>query len=289
MKKTIVLNFLLIALIFLAGCSQKSTQTQSAQPDNETAEQQEAIQQTKPEQTEVETPKSLEITQQVSNTPSEENGWNLLSVAGPDGFSFLYPSTWENNNKNIVKSPDYDSETTGARFFFIPLEAGLENLTQEIETSPIILDDCRGTNNVYKDSEGKTNAFIVNCLRKEKEFIFLFEFIEDTKTDNSKYITVFDKIVESFKFNKETDLSTQEFDINKFISENPDYSGCKKVVFCNDLVRIDCGVEVDGPEYFLNKNTGALISTCGGACFKPLGEQLQVCQTLCPPKEWTCK
>ena len=81
----------------------------------------------------------------------------------------------------------------------------------------------------------------------------------------------------------------QAFDINKFISENPGYADCSAPVFCKDLVYIDCHSEVDGPAYYLDKTTGERISECGGACMKPSGEQLNVCQTMCPPKEWTCE
>ncbi len=85
----------------------------------------------------------------------------------------------------------------------------------------------------------------------------------------------------------------QGFDINSFIQEN--YGGClspfdqKNPYFCKDIVFVDCGSAVDGPSYYLNKNTGELISTCGGACWGATGEGRRVCETLCPPPEWDCQ
>jgi hypothetical protein len=32
--------------------------------------------------------------------------------------------------------------------------------------------------------------------------------------------------------------------------------------------------------------SGALISTCGGACLAPDPEQQEICRTLCPPPGW---
>jgi len=56
----------------------------------------------------------------------------------------------------------------------------------------------------------------------------------------------------------------------------------------NNLVKINCGAESDGPLYYLNKSNGILISACGGACWRPKGKQIEICNTLCPPKDWTC-
>lgn len=82
--------------------------------------------------------------------------------------------------------------------------------------------------------------------------------------------------------------SQREFNINKFIKE--EYKYCREEpVFCNNLVRVDCGAAVDGPLYYLNKETGEQVSICGGACMLPKGYQIEVCKTLCPPKEWNCK
>lgn len=80
--------------------------------------------------------------------------------------------------------------------------------------------------------------------------------------------------------------SNSAFDINKFIMEN--YGYCDEPKFCNNLVMVDCNSEVDGPLYYLNKINGEQISVCGGACRGPIGEQIEVCRTLCPPEEWNC-
>jgi len=80
-----------------------------------------------------------------------------------------------------------------------------------------------------------------------------------------------------------------EFDINKFIEENDNYNSCNPPVFCNNLVKVDCGADADGPLYYLDRNTGEKISGCGGLCMLPQGNQIGVCNTLCPPKEWDCR
>lgn len=81
--------------------------------------------------------------------------------------------------------------------------------------------------------------------------------------------------------------SNPEFNINQFVKEN--YKDCDKPEFCNNLVMVNCGAEVDGPLYYLNKNTGEEISVCGGACWHPQGKEIEVCETRCPPKEWDCE
>ncbi len=63
---------------------------------------------------------------------------------------------------------------------------------------------------------------------------------------------------------------------------------CSPPVVCGDLVKIDCGAAVDGPLHFVKRKTGEEVSLCGGACFHPMGKQVEVCKTLCPPPEWTC-
>lgn len=76
------------------------------------------------------------------------------------------------------------------------------------------------------------------------------------------------------------------FDIHRYIRKK--YSSCGKPVFCNNLVKVDCGAAVDGPLYYLDAKSGEEISACGGTCWLASGPQLEVCETLCPPKEWTC-
>jgi len=63
---------------------------------------------------------------------------------------------------------------------------------------------------------------------------------------------------------------------------------CDEEIDCENLVFVDCGGDVDGPTYYFNRDTGDLISTCGGACLLPQGDQVEVCRTLCPPPAWTC-
>ena len=83
-----------------------------------------------------------------------------------------------------------------------------------------------------------------------------------------------------------SNLFNPEFDINKFVKEK--YKSCDKPKFCKNLVMVNCNSEADGELYYLNKNNGEQISVCGGACWIPQGDQIEVCKTLCPPKEWDC-
>jgi len=56
---------------------------------------------------------------------------------------------------------------------------------------------------------------------------------------------------------------------------------------CGDIVAINCRAEVDGPFYYVNKNSGEIIEYCGGYCMggDPTGKY---CKN-CPPKDWNCK
>lgn len=55
---------------------------------------------------------------------------------------------------------------------------------------------------------------------------------------------------------------------------------CRIERTCDELVGIDCDAAADGPYYYINKNTGDIISKCGGYCMSEC--------TNCPPKEWKC-
>lgn len=57
-------------------------------------------------------------------------------------------------------------------------------------------------------------------------------------------------------------------------------TSCKKE-YCGNLVGVDCGAAIDGPYYYVKRDTGKIVSYCGGYCMD--GK----C-TNCPPREWTC-
>jgi len=57
-------------------------------------------------------------------------------------------------------------------------------------------------------------------------------------------------------------------------------------MFRNGIIYLDCGSAVDGPSYYFDEISGALISTCGGACMAPDPDQEEICKTLCPPPGW---
>jgi hypothetical protein len=50
----------------------------------------------------------------------------------------------------------------------------------------------------------------------------------------------------------------------------------------------DAGAMIDLPAYYFRAESGELVSVCGGACMGPSSRRQQmVCQTLCPPAEWS--
>jgi hypothetical protein len=51
----------------------------------------------------------------------------------------------------------------------------------------------------------------------------------------------------------------------------------------NNIIRFDCGSNVDGPLVYHDLATGELISQCGGACMMPDENQLRTCVMMCPP------
>ena len=63
---------------------------------------------------------------------------------------------------------------------------------------------------------------------------------------------------------------------------------CSKPTYCGEMGRLDCNSAADGPLYYFDKATKDIISTCGGACMMVDGPNAQMCQTQCPPPEWTC-
>lgn len=82
----------------------------------------------------------------------------------------------------------------------------------------------------------------------------------------------------------------QEIDFDKILNQRygitPSY--CSKPVYCGNLAMINCHAEVDGPLFYLDRITGNEISKCGGYCMTDDPKQGKICQTMCPPKEWTC-
>lgn len=56
---------------------------------------------------------------------------------------------------------------------------------------------------------------------------------------------------------------------------------CRLERTCGDLLGIDCDAAVDGPYYYVRRDSLEVISRCGGACMSG------TC-TDCPPKAWTC-
>jgi hypothetical protein len=64
--------------------------------------------------------------------------------------------------------------------------------------------------------------------------------------------------------------------------------GCKVAATCGDLVGVNCGAEVDGPYYYVEKPTGRIVEYCGGACMMGPSPDSPYCRH-CPPLGWTCK
>lgn len=64
-------------------------------------------------------------------------------------------------------------------------------------------------------------------------------------------------------------------------------SRCSPALSCNETIRVDCAIEVDGPQIYYNGTTGQAIMYCGGACVDPDNRASGNC--TCPPKQWACK
>jgi hypothetical protein len=56
---------------------------------------------------------------------------------------------------------------------------------------------------------------------------------------------------------------------------------CRLERTCGDLLGIDCDAAVDGPYYYVRRDSLEVVSRCGGYCMSG------TC-TDCPPKAWTC-
>ena len=65
------------------------------------------------------------------------------------------------------------------------------------------------------------------------------------------------------------------------------YSNCKiKYSSCADLFAVDCNSPADGLLYFISGNTGQIVSTCGGACWRNPNSDCE--KGLCPPLWGEC-
>lgn len=63
---------------------------------------------------------------------------------------------------------------------------------------------------------------------------------------------------------------------------------CKAPQACNGAVRVNCGMEVDGPQNYYRESDGQLLMKCGGACMAPAQSDPLACKA-CPPSQWTCQ
>ena len=59
---------------------------------------------------------------------------------------------------------------------------------------------------------------------------------------------------------------------------------CTVARTCGELQFVDCGQAADGPAYYVDSKSGAVLEVCGGGCF---GMRETTCKA-CPPPEWTC-
>ena len=60
---------------------------------------------------------------------------------------------------------------------------------------------------------------------------------------------------------------------------------CRVHETCDGLTFLNCGMEFDGPAYYVDTATFAILEVCGGACMA--GPGAEVC-VACPPPEWSC-
>jgi len=68
-----------------------------------------------------------------------------------------------------------------------------------------------------------------------------------------------------------------------------DLKRCSKPLYCGQIGKVDCNSAADGPLYYFWKESGEIISTCGGACMVFPSDPAHSCRTQCPPPQWSCK
>lgn len=60
--------------------------------------------------------------------------------------------------------------------------------------------------------------------------------------------------------------------------------GRSRAYYCGDIGFVDAGSAVDGPAYYFRRQSGQVITVCGGACMGDMDR----CRRECPPTGWTC-
>jgi hypothetical protein len=79
------------------------------------------------------------------------------------------------------------------------------------------------------------------------------------------------------------DVDLSPFHVEDWICASPHPLGrppCRARLRCGDLLLIDCNSAADGPVYYVNQKTHAVVGTSGGLCKRG------VCTG--PPAEWVC-
>jgi hypothetical protein len=79
------------------------------------------------------------------------------------------------------------------------------------------------------------------------------------------------------------DVDLSPLHVEDWICASPHPLGrppCRARLRCGDLLLIDCNSVADGPAYYVNWKTHALVGTSGGLC------KSGVCTGA--PKEWSC-
>lgn len=96
----------------------------------------------------------------------------------------------------------------------------------------------------------------------------------DTEPDKTSH----DEILE----NNDSTPDIEPVQMDQFLDFDNLESRCNIAATCGNLVGVNCQSEVDGPYYYAEKDTGKIVSYCGGYCLSPEG-----CNN-CPPGEWVC-
>lgn len=60
---------------------------------------------------------------------------------------------------------------------------------------------------------------------------------------------------------------------------------CDPPLYCGPIGYMDCHSGADGPAYYFRRDSGEIISYCGGYC---MGGPEGRCARECPPPQWTC-
>jgi hypothetical protein len=82
-----------------------------------------------------------------------------------------------------------------------------------------------------------------------------------------------------FQYFSPASVVTTAINVKKF-GRDCEYAG-----ECGNIIVVNCHAEVDGPLFYVDKETEEIIEYCGGYC---MGGTSGIYCRNCPPKNWDC-